>query len=120
MKNGAIPEMAAGSVMRVAPTRFRFTRVRPNDASGHRKLPDVTHRVFCAMHKTTDDRRRQLSPPDAAKVVQCGHIDGAQLRNACVNSARERIEDSRDVRCEKLLTFGLNRRELFRRQRMAA
>src|SRR4051812_912864 len=120
MKNGATPEMAAGSVMWAASPRFRFTRARPNDASGHRQLPDVTHRVFCAMHKTTDDGRRELSPSHAAKVVQCGHIDGAQLRNGCVNPAGEPLEDSRDVRGEKLLTFRLNRRELVRRQRVAA
>src|SRR5688572_28562293 len=64
-----------------------FALVRPNDTSGNRKLPYVTHRVLCAMHEATDDSRWELSPSHAAKVAKCCHIDRAKLRNGCVNSS---------------------------------
>jgi hypothetical protein len=95
-------------------------QARPNNASGNRKLPYVTHRVLCTMHEATDDGRRKLGPPHAAKVAQCRHIDRAKLRNGCVNSCGERAQNRRDVRCEKFLTFQLNRCELFCRERIPA
>ena len=87
-----------------------------HDTSGHRKLPDVTHRVLCAMHEATDDGRRELGPSHAAKVAKCRHIDRAKLGNGCVNSCGERAQNGRDVRREKFLIFRLNRCELFYRQ----
>src|SRR5437773_1947594 len=67
--------------------------VGPNYTSGNRKLPYVTHRVFCTMHEATDDGRRQLGPSHAAKVAQCRYIDCAKLRNGCVNSCGERAQN---------------------------
>ena len=64
------------------------------------------------LHEATNDGRRELGPPHAAKIAQCRHIDRAKLRNGCVNSCGERVQNCRDVRCEKFLTFRLNRREL--------
>ena len=64
----------------------RFALARPNDTSSNRKLPYVTHRVFCAMHEATDDCRRELGPSHAAKVAECCDIDRAKLRNSHVNS----------------------------------
>jgi hypothetical protein len=64
----------------------RFTHAGTNDASGHRKLPDVTHRVLGAMNEATDDGRRELGPSHAAKVAKGCHINCAKLRNGSVNS----------------------------------
>ena len=94
------------------PRASRVTHARPNDTSGDRKLPYVTHRVFCTMHEASDDGRRELGPPHAAKVAQCRDIDRAKLRNGCVNSCGERAQNGRDVRREQFLTFRLNRCEL--------
>ena len=91
----------------------RFTHARPSYTSGNRKLPYVPHRVFCTVHEATDHGRRELGPSHAAKVAKCRHIDRAKLRNGCVNSCGERAQNCRDVRCEKFLTFRLNRCELF-------
>ena len=93
----------------------RFTYAGSNDPSGDRKLPYVTHRVFCTMHEATDDGRRELGPPYAAKVAQCRDIDRAKLRNGCVDPGGERAQNCRDVRREKVLAFRLNRGELFDR-----
>ena len=71
--------------------------------------------MLCTMHEATDDGRRELRPAHAANVAQCRHIDRAKLRNGRVNSCGERAQSGRDVRCEKFLTFRLNRCELFRR-----
>ena len=73
----------------------------------------MTHRVLGAMHEAADDGRRELGPSHAAKVAKCCHIDRAELRNGCVNSGGQGAQNWRDVRCEKFLTFRLNRRELF-------
>src|ERR1041385_7959122 len=56
------------------------------DPGGHGELPDVPHRVLCAMHQAADDRRRELCAPHTAKVAKCCHIDAAQLRDGRVNS----------------------------------
>jgi len=93
---------------------------RPDHPSGHRELPDVTHRVLRAMHEATDDGRGELGPSDAAKVAKRGHVDRAELRHRGVHSLGEREENGRDVRCEEFPTFQGNRRELLRRESMAA
>ncbi len=72
------------------------------------------------MHEATDDRRRELGTSHASKVAQLCHIDRAKLRNGCVNSRRQGGQHWRDVACEQFLTFRLNRRELFRRECVAA
>jgi hypothetical protein len=64
----------------------RLTHAGPNYTSGHRKLPDVTHRVLGAMNEATDDGRRELGPSHAAKVAKCCHINRSKLRNGSVNS----------------------------------
>ncbi len=101
-----------------AEEQSRFAPASPSDTSGNRKLPDVTHRVFCAMHQAADDGRRQLVPSHAADVAKCCHIDRAKLRDRCVNSCGQGAQDGRHVCCEDVLTFRLNRRELFCRQRV--
>ncbi len=80
----------------------------------------MTHRVLGAVHKATDDGRRELGSSHAAKAAECCHIDRAKLRNGCVNSCGQGAQNWRDVRREKFLTFRPNCRELFCRQSVAA
>jgi hypothetical protein len=61
-----------------------------------------------------------LGPSHAAKVTKCCHVDRAKLRNGCVNSRGQRTQNTRDVLFENVVTFRLNRRELFRRESAAA
>jgi hypothetical protein len=58
-----------------AETPSRVTHAGANDTGGHRKLPDVTHRVLCAMYEATDDGRRKPGPSHGAKVAKRRHID---------------------------------------------
>ncbi len=70
------------------------------------------------MHQATDDRGRQLGPSHATEVAKCCHVDRAKLRDGDVNPCGESVQSHRDFRSGKFQTFRLNRRELFRRQRV--
>ena len=92
-----------------------LTDPRPHDARGDRELADVTHRMLCAVHEATDDRRRELRPAHPAETAKCCHIDRAKLRNRGINSRSEGAQDCRDLGSAKVAAFRLNRRELLRR-----
>src|SRR5262245_53533348 len=72
------------------------------------------------MHEATDDGRGMLWPPYTSKLAQRRDVDRAQLRQRCVESTRGRAQDSWDVCRDPLLALRTNRRELLRRQRLAA
>ena len=94
--------------------------IGPDDTGSHRELADVAHRVFRAVHEAADNGRGELAPADAAKVAEGRDIDGAKLRDGCVDASGQRSQNRGDVRGGKLLPFRLDRGELFGRQRLPA
>jgi hypothetical protein len=63
---------------------------RPNDTRRYRKLTNMPHGMFGAVHQAADYSRGQTRPSDCAEVAERRRIDGSQLRDGRIDTSDER------------------------------